>query len=136
MRVKMHEDRKVTVDGVHTIDAAAGEIYEMGEGVAQSLFDQNAAEPAHPGAELSEVHEAKAEPDADENKDAGAADENKDGTDEAPLPTVDELLKNNDRPALEQAYNALTGGNGSAAPNKKALAEAIVAAREAAAAGE
>jgi hypothetical protein len=77
MRVTMLEDRKVTVDGVNTIDAEDGETYEMGPGVAADLVAQGAGEYADPD-------EAKAAAAADENKDAGGADENKDagGADE------------------------------------------------------
>lgn len=64
--VKMLEDRKVTVDGVNTIDAAEGQVYPMGDGVAASLIASGAAEPVDAG-DMAEL----------ENKDQGAADEGK-----------------------------------------------------------
>jgi hypothetical protein len=79
MRVKMLEDRPVTIDGVNTVDAEAGETYSMGEGVAASLIAAGAAEPVDPV--LDPESEAAAEPQAEndepelENKDQGAAEE-------------------------------------------------------------
>lgn len=72
MRVNMLEDRKVTVDGVNTVDCVAGETYEMGAGVANSLVDQGAA--AYTNGEP--------EPEL-EDKDAGAAEETKPAGDPA-----------------------------------------------------
>jgi hypothetical protein len=50
MRVKMLEDRTVTVDGVNQVDCHAGDYHTMGDGVAASLIAAGAAEPAEPQA--------------------------------------------------------------------------------------
>lgn len=82
MRVTMLHDKRVTVDGVHTIDAEAGQTYEMGDGVAATLIDRGAAAPADgiAGDETSTLEpelEIQLDDEQAEDKDAGDADEHK-----------------------------------------------------------
>jgi hypothetical protein len=101
----MLEGLPVTVDGVNTVVAEAGDELLMGDGVAADLIEAGKAEPVdaaaaapEPKADVDENDDAEAAANekpkrrrkpaaketkdagaADENKDAGAADENKDG---------------------------------------------------------
>lgn len=86
MRVTMLQDKTVTVDGVNTIDAAAGDTHEMGDGVAQSLIDSGHAAPADEAPNTAPAKKRgrrnKADEQAPGNKDAGDADETTAGGDE------------------------------------------------------
>jgi len=79
MRVTMLEDKTVTIDGVNTIDAEAGETYEMGDGIGQDLIDAGAAkadgaDDAPPAKKRRGAKNKDAGP-AEETQDAGAAEE-------------------------------------------------------------
>lgn len=84
MHVKMLIDRLVTVDGVNSVKAVAGEIYKMGDGVAHDLIQAGHAEATDKAPTKAAVEPAPApEPAAEEsegeveveNKDQGAAEE-------------------------------------------------------------
>jgi hypothetical protein len=121
MKIKMREDKPISPDGVSVIDAKAGDVIDLPrEDQALKLIEEGAAEKA------SKSDETKSQGDADENKGGG---DNGQGENEepAPLPTAEQLLAMT-RAELEKLYD----GDGSKAPNKAALVDAIIAARESA----
>lgn len=76
MRVKMLEDAPVTVDGVNTVDAIAGDELEVGDGIAHSLIDSGRAAPVDADDETP-TPRRRGKKAAVENKADGGAAENK-----------------------------------------------------------